>query len=110
MRDARLNDLFQCFAQVSGRFVSAQSNATHLAWLQNAVEEWRTECELPPGCKIIKLDKWLLKKERSEEFCDFVAYVATLLRSETHADPILASEADRVWHLVRNLEGKIWVE
>jgi hypothetical protein len=110
MRDSRLSDLFTLLVEVSNSFTSSQPNAGQLTWLREAVEDWKSECELPPGCKIIKLDKWLGQKERSETFSDFIAYTAEILRSRAHPDPALASEAEKVWKLLRELKGSEWLE
>jgi hypothetical protein len=49
-------------------------------WLHLALHDWKTECELPPGCSSIKLDSWISSKERFSEFIDLLKAFAEYLK------------------------------
>ena len=51
-------------------------------WLAVALPDWKCQCELPPGCIAISLEKLLTSEQRVSEFCDLLARLAESLANE----------------------------
>jgi hypothetical protein len=59
MRDSLVIDLFEIFAKTAVDFIAQEPKPLQADWLSEATREWQQDCLLPPGCILIKLDKWL---------------------------------------------------
>jgi hypothetical protein len=106
MRDYLVSDLVDVMFDLLDGFILSQPGDLPLAWLREAVDCWKEECELPPGCKTIHMDKWLKRPEEIEIFAAFLLHISAKLRPQPISNPVLADEAERVWLLVKELKGQ----
>jgi len=105
MRDSRLTDLFEILGDMSVGYVAMKPKTLRLGWLLEATQDWQKDCQLPPGCKLIKLDKWLGQTDRPEQFADFMSYAIKVINSGDKSDPVIASEAEKILNLLKELRG-----
>ena len=107
MRDSRLQDLIDYCDKLFPEFRESQLNPEQLNWISDATHEWKQECELPPGCKTIKLDRWLSSSERCARLSRFFGFVAEKIkRIMPPTEAIIATESERVQTFVLESDGR----
>src|SRR5690349_7913747 len=81
IRDSRLEDIIDLCVRFLPEFVQEYEPPNRIIWLEDTVKEWAEQRELPPGCKLIRLDDLLSLPERSDALLHFFAFVANKVRN-----------------------------
>jgi hypothetical protein len=101
MRDSRLGDLIGYCERLLPEFVQSQTDREQLSWMSEAVGEWKQDCELPPGCKLIRFDAWLSSPEHRGQLGRFFGFVGETIRKNMPAtEAIIATESERVQNFI----------
>jgi len=109
MRDSRLEQIIDLCCELLPEFVRSLQSREDLAWLEEAISEWKRARELPPGCEILKLDTLLISPERRTVLGQFFAFVGGKIRTTRPAtDVVLATECERVQQFVESTVSRIW--
>lgn len=97
VRDSRLADILIYCNQFLMEFVVTHGGVRQLSWLVEAVNDWQTEVELPPGCKLVLLDKWLTTEERCRVMRKFFVFVGSKVASTMPpTEGVIVSECKRL--------------
>ena len=90
MRDNRVVDLVSLFDAAYRAKISCDRD--YAPWLADAISGWQKDCDLPPGCVIIRLDQWLNSLERVISFLQFIDEVEARVLVKTPYDRALVAE------------------
>ena len=111
IRDSRLEQIIGLCRKLFPEFIQSQNNREQLAWLDDAINDWMEERELPPGCKILRLDALLTSSDRRVTLGRFFAFVSSKIRyTMPTTDTIVATECERVQQFVESTISRIWSE
>lgn len=107
MRDSRLGDLIDYCDKFLTEFIQSESERDQLDWMPNAIREWKADCELPPGCKTIRFDSWLLSPLHRSQLAHLFAFVAQKIRTTMPAtEAVMANEAERVQKFIADTSAQ----
>ncbi len=100
LRDSQLMDLIEFMDSVMESFLQSQELGPAADWLSDAIREWKKECEMPPGCKVIRTDKWLTTPQKVSLFAGFLYHIEKLLQKQVPSAPLLLADVVRIKQIV----------